>query len=430
MARSSRHPPIRSELMGLLTYARMCPLDDTPRLIVADWLEENGDQADRDRATFIRLQCEQSRYDAVGRRRRELSAAENQLLEKHQKSWLGGLMALQSSKARFTRGLVDLFVEAPNLFKQGMNAVLHSEAVGWIDELHLSKTSLYYLEKFLKMPLAGLIGGLVIGNESLPAAACQSIAHCELLQRLHTLDLNYNPIGNEGAVALSQSPDLGNLQHLDLWICGIEAEGARALASMRCEPQPYWINLGGNGIGEEGIRALASSSLLEKVRRFLIWGNSIRDTGLTHLVRGPYLQQIEELYLNENNLGMKAARVLATWPPLQNLRTLSIWGNLLRPRGGAILGSAPMPQMRMLLLSSTRIGDEGLRALANNPTLGKLHSLDVSNTRSTDEGIRCLLDSPFLKQLKNLNISGNTVSAALQAECESRFEMTVRDEVP
>ena len=430
MARTSRHLPIRSELMALLTAARMAVLEDTPRLIVADWLEEHGDEVDRDRATFIRLQCEYSRHEAVGRRRRDLSVSEIQLLEKHQKTGLGGLSSLQSSEPRFTRGLVDLFVEAPNLFKRGMTAVLNSEAAAWIDELHLSKTTLPLLEKFLQSPLAGLIGGLVLNNESLPAAACQSIANCEQLQRLHTLDLNYNAIGNEGAVALSQSPFLGNLQHLDLWICGIEAEGARALASMRSQPRPYWINLGGNGIGEEGIRALAGSCLLEKVKRFLIWGNAIRDTGLTHLVRGPYLQQIEELYLNENNLGMKAARVLANWPPLQNLRTLSIWGNLLRPRGGAILGSAPMPQMRMLLMSGTRIGDEGVRALANNPTLTRLHSLDISHSRVTDEGVRALLNSPYLVQLKNLDVSGNGISPALLAECENRYEMKVRDEVP
>mgnify|MGYP002782208764 FL=1 len=59
--------------MALLTTARMSPLDDTARLIVADWLEENGDDSDRDRATFIRLQCEHARKDAVGRRRRDLT---------------------------------------------------------------------------------------------------------------------------------------------------------------------------------------------------------------------------------------------------------------------------------------------------------------------------------------------------------------------
>jgi uncharacterized protein (TIGR02996 family) len=31
------------------------PADDTPRLVFADWLQENGDE---DRAEFIRIQCD------------------------------------------------------------------------------------------------------------------------------------------------------------------------------------------------------------------------------------------------------------------------------------------------------------------------------------------------------------------------------------
>lgn len=35
------------------------PEDDAPRLIMADWLEENGEEA---RAEFIRVQCELAKY--------------------------------------------------------------------------------------------------------------------------------------------------------------------------------------------------------------------------------------------------------------------------------------------------------------------------------------------------------------------------------
>lgn len=37
------------------------PADDTPRLVFADWLQENGDASDRDRAEFIRLQIQIAR---------------------------------------------------------------------------------------------------------------------------------------------------------------------------------------------------------------------------------------------------------------------------------------------------------------------------------------------------------------------------------
>ena len=46
--------------VGFLRAIIEHPEDDTPRLIYADWLEENGDP---DRAEFIRVQCELARLD-------------------------------------------------------------------------------------------------------------------------------------------------------------------------------------------------------------------------------------------------------------------------------------------------------------------------------------------------------------------------------
>src|SRR5262245_19557042 len=46
---------------GFLQDILATPEDDAPRLIYADWLEENGGAEGRDRAAFIRLQCERAR---------------------------------------------------------------------------------------------------------------------------------------------------------------------------------------------------------------------------------------------------------------------------------------------------------------------------------------------------------------------------------
>jgi uncharacterized protein (TIGR02996 family) len=41
------------------------PDDDAARLVYADWLEETGGQAERDRAEFIRVQVALARAEAV-----------------------------------------------------------------------------------------------------------------------------------------------------------------------------------------------------------------------------------------------------------------------------------------------------------------------------------------------------------------------------
>jgi uncharacterized protein (TIGR02996 family) len=50
------------ELRALLKACRANPLDDTPRLVLADWLDEHDDH---DRALFIRIQCELARPSPV-----------------------------------------------------------------------------------------------------------------------------------------------------------------------------------------------------------------------------------------------------------------------------------------------------------------------------------------------------------------------------
>jgi uncharacterized protein (TIGR02996 family) len=53
-----------SDREALLWAVLANPEDDAPRLVYADWLEDNGEEADADRARFIRMQCEAARAEA------------------------------------------------------------------------------------------------------------------------------------------------------------------------------------------------------------------------------------------------------------------------------------------------------------------------------------------------------------------------------
>ena len=46
------------DLASMLRYARQYPEDVTAHRVIADWLEENGDENGRVRARFIRVQLE------------------------------------------------------------------------------------------------------------------------------------------------------------------------------------------------------------------------------------------------------------------------------------------------------------------------------------------------------------------------------------
>src|SRR5256885_1719791 len=80
------------------------PLDDAPRLVYADWLQERGDE---ERGEFIRVQIELENLGPdrrTGRKRRPaLEAREKGLLAAHRDEWLA---PFSGAVAGVTRGPV------------------------------------------------------------------------------------------------------------------------------------------------------------------------------------------------------------------------------------------------------------------------------------------------------------------------------------
>jgi uncharacterized protein (TIGR02996 family) len=73
---------------SLLAEIRALPDDDVPRLVYADWLEDQGDS---DRAEFIRLQVRLARAPEHSPERFELEEQSEDLLAQHQRDWLAHL---------------------------------------------------------------------------------------------------------------------------------------------------------------------------------------------------------------------------------------------------------------------------------------------------------------------------------------------------
>src|SRR5262249_7072625 len=88
------------------------PEDDAPRLVFADWLEEQG-QAER--AEVIRVQCGLAKIaDEYDPRRLDLEARARALLRTHRK--VLSPLGTQLKKCRFRRGFVEQIEVAPDFF--------------------------------------------------------------------------------------------------------------------------------------------------------------------------------------------------------------------------------------------------------------------------------------------------------------------------
>jgi uncharacterized protein (TIGR02996 family) len=102
-----------TEIDALLAGVRANPADDAPRLIVADWLEEHGQE---ERAEFVRVQVQLSHWipDLVERER--LQDREWQLLQRHQAEWLGSLVRRHDTICHFIRGTIHVVHRANKRF--------------------------------------------------------------------------------------------------------------------------------------------------------------------------------------------------------------------------------------------------------------------------------------------------------------------------
>jgi uncharacterized protein (TIGR02996 family) len=227
---------------AFLQAIRDAPGDDVPRLVYADWLEENGQP---ERAELIRVQC--ALTHGVEDREEELALLSRMraLVVQYRQQWLGPL-AEWAPDVVFERGFVErVTLRARTLVKE---AALFDEHPIW--SVRLTHVTLSVVAALVELPE---------------------------LARLRELDLRDNDLGDEGLAALLASPHLTGLRLLDLRRTNLTGDGAQALAACPRLAGLKTLYLQGNWLRDAGARALAGSEHLGQLRELVLWGNRIGD---------------------------------------------------------------------------------------------------------------------------------------------------------
>lgn len=220
------------------------PLDDLPRLIFADWLDEHGDA---DRAEFIRLQCSAARgdYDA-GARAAKLEAS-------YRREWLADLPDVYY--AEFRRGFAEHLVLDAYTF-------LH-HASDWRRRTPVRSVALvgvgHVLERMLNSGVLNGLSGLHLSNADLEDEGVARLAAASCLRGLGTLRLPRTRIGDAGARALARSPHLSLLRSLVLYGNAIGDSGAWDLARSPTLRGLKHLDLIDNEIGPAAAAALQAA---------------------------------------------------------------------------------------------------------------------------------------------------------------------------
>ena len=452
------------------------PDDDTPRLVFADWLEEQGRD---DRAEFVRVQVDRARLPAWDPAQVRLRVREKQLLDAHGEEWLKELPAVEGARWEgFRRGVVaEVSFTSYEALRKSAHACrqiapVEAVTVRWPRKRETKKDSPPIAE-LRELTLTGrpdddeqverLAGSPQLATlRTLAARGLYSgtlgiLTGSPHMAALKALRLPGNDLGNEGILALIGAATLAAVEEIDLTGRGVSERynedprvsrpGMEALAAWPGLASVRTLNLSGNDLAVAGLRALLRSphatGLKElSLRATRIDGqamaefdaakpkfrldvldlgeNVLKDLGAEYAAIVPCLKDLKVLRLDRCEVSSAGAKLFARKAKfLPGLRELDIGHNHFGPAGlGTLLDRAPAA-LHTLRMRDNDLGDEGAERLAGSPASAPLHEVDLSQNRMGAAGVRTLSDSAHLRGLLVLNLSDNPIDpkavAALRA---------------
>ena len=421
-----------SDETALLKAIIANPDEDTPRLVYADWLDENRPDARPSpssgpsaRAEYVRVQCRlaSGAFDAPDYP--ELLEQERDLAE-----WLG------THNRDPDPELDDLFYpQVPTAgewgdYRRGFLEVVDFDDYGDDAEstvaklvetleaafpkttartLMLEQPTAEEVELFSREPVFGRLRGLRIdevddGGEdeavaavaasprssglrrlyldlSLEAAGCRALARSRHLGNLESLVIDY-PISARAVKQFIGAKWFRNLRRLQLY-SGAGGDMFRVLADI--PPMPRLVSLtllGSCSESTAAIRRFAASESFPRLASLNVAGTRLSSDQIALLARGNW--PLRHLDLGQTEVRKAGAEALAASPFARSLRVLSLPECDITAGGVQALADSPaLAGLRHLDLSANPVGPGGLAALAASESLRGLRVLDLARTNTS-----------------------------------------------
>jgi uncharacterized protein (TIGR02996 family) len=421
-----QHGP-RSET-GFLQDIFAHPEEDGPRLIYADWLDDNHQPA---RAELIRVQCRLAREGPGCLERDLLELREQELLKEHGATWMAHLPGWARKVARIERGFVNhLALRASDYLRRG--TVLRQQV--YFDSLRLTRlegqaeallgSGLLAGVRHLALEGTGSAVAAVLGSPQLaglvslelccPVSAeiCRALAASAYLGRLRRLAFRYAELGPAQAAILSQAPMLSQLQELAVEENNeLGAEGARALGR-----SPHWrqlrqLSFHRSRLGPAAVRELVRAPIVQTVTSLDLSLSDTREAA-KDLARAPLLEELAHLNLHGAEIDDAGLKALGKASHLPRLASLSLFNNLFTADALAAFTRGPLlARLRRLVLGSGMMGRAGVRGLVESPACSQLRSLTLEYCNLGPEDAAALAGSPHLSGLISLDLAANRIGA-------------------
>lgn len=363
---------------AFLEEIRSDPQDVTPRLVYADWLEENGDP----QAELIRVQCELDELPAsASAEREELRRREKTLLRNYHAEWVEPLQQLDVRGIEIRRGFVEAIRLDAEVFLA--NAAEIVARVPALCSLNLRKS-----RKFIKR-----------------------LAQVPELEQVRFLDLRLASLENADLKVLLNSPHLINLVGLNLQGNRLTARAATLLSGCGNLSQLRSLNIAGNRIRSQGFVSLGNAEFLNQLTRLEAWNCDITGKGLSQFALTTGLPRLKFLNVAQNRFRDSIAEFRSQTRPL---RSLNLNRSDLTQEHAEIIADTPgLSQLEELRINAG-IQPGGLTAILTSPHLNRLRSLQACLIRGAYSQTRMDLPGDLrgrgAQSLRRLDLSGNPLT--------------------
>jgi uncharacterized protein (TIGR02996 family) len=387
---------------ALIAAIREAPDDDARRLVCADWLEEQGGEANVARAEFIRTQIRRANLPPDDIRHSELQARELRLVKRYAPAWCGSHFVFR--KGRFRRGFIEYVHLHLQHFLHHRRQMLELEPVR-----DVSLTGWFRSPDDLIRRVAG----------------CAEWKHVETL-RIHHQGPHKHPRGN--LIDLLESPHLTGLLALHCPLVEFDADARRRferlpfLKRLRELQPPSLYPLGGNP-GEwfsDGGAAIADG-----------W-EELKSLTVSDYLRSEPLRQFSERAFWDRLTSIRVVcpmHVRASLATLEAripsaLRHLHVQGGYSHPdlaMSDSFFERLALRPLHSLHLYYIPVSSAGLARLLDGTPPGSLRELSLSHCGLTGEHVRLLAASSALRGLLSLDLSVNADvdGDAIHALCSS-----------
>jgi uncharacterized protein (TIGR02996 family) len=434
---------MQTEVEAFLKRILRFPDDDAPRLIFADWLEDQlartesstGVEWGPERGRFIRIQIALARMKEEEEReialtglckrdnaQNEFEREEQMLLGRHEADWIAPFPG-PAAGAIFCRGFVEqLNIGARDLLRYA-NELFAASPLRHLCLLDMADAPGVFQCQFLSRLAALSVNGSHRGLD-----LARALANAENLAGLKALYLTGNNFDDDSAHHLAASHIVANLEELDLSKNVLGETSAQFLAASTHFSALRRLELGNNRLGPVGAEVIAGSERLINLQRLGLSHNEIGIARLHRMSRTLGFFRIPVLDLSHNDLGAAGLQVILNRSagPIDSganrLRDLNLSGNPLGDDGMRVLAACPhLENLRTLRLVDCRIGDEGVRVLAASPHFTNLVVLDLSNNLIGNTGCRVFLDQNQLRNLKRPIIPSIGLSQKVLSTLHTRY---------